>query len=180
VNIATIRLDGSGYRKLTDNSRNNSFPSFSPDGKQLVFRSSRDGPKNLYIMNSDGTGVRRLTDGQWTDTMPDWSPTGEWIAFASDRGGEFELWMVNPEGSKLHKLVGQGGLNTHPRFSPDGQWVVFTSERAGYSAEEVSLPHQFQPYGELFVIRVDGSGLTRLTHNGFEDGTPAWGPVVNR
>jgi Tol biopolymer transport system component len=180
VDIATIRPDGSDYRRVTSDSGNNSFPAFSPDGKQLVFRSTRDGAKNLYIMNSDGTGVRRLTNGQWTDTMPDWSPTGEWIAFASDRDGEFELWLIDPDGSKLHKLVGHGGLNTHPRFSPDGQWVVFTSQRAGYSAEEISLPHQFQPYGELFVIRVDGGGLTRLTHNGFEDGTPAWGPVVNR
>jgi Tol biopolymer transport system component len=180
VDIATIRPDGSGYRELTSDSSNNSFPSFSPDGKELVFRSSRDGPKNLYVMNSDGTGLRRLTDGQWTDTMPDWSPTGEWIVFASDRGGEFELWLINPVGSKLHKLIGHGGLNTHPRFSPDGQWVVFTSQRAGYSAEEISMPHQFQPYGELFVIGVDGSRLTRLTHNGFEDGTPAWGPIVYR
>ena len=180
VDIATVRPDGSGYRRLTGDSRNNSFPSFSPDGKQLVFRSSRNGPKNLYIMNSDGAAVKRLTSGLWTDTMPDWSPTGEWIVFASDRDGEFGLWLTNPDGRRLHKLVGQGGLNTHPRFSPDGQWVVFTSQRAGYSAEEISMPHQFQPYGEIFVIRLDGSGLTRLTHNGFEDGTPAWGPIANR
>jgi hypothetical protein len=55
---------------------------------------------------------------------------------------------------------------------------VFTSRRAGYSAEEISLPRQPQPYGDLFLIRLDGTGLTRLTHNGFEEGTPAWGPVL--
>ena len=64
-------------------------------------------------------------------------------------------------------------------FSPDGKWVVLTSQRAGYSAEEISLPFQFQPYGDLFAVRLDGTGLLRLTHNGFEEGTPAWGPAVD-
>jgi Tol biopolymer transport system component len=178
VDLAAVRPDGTGYRKLTKDAGNNGFPAFSPDGRQLVFRSGRGGEKNLYIMNRDGTGLRRLTKGRWTDTMADWSPTGEWIVFASDRDGDFEVWLVHPDGSGLHKLVAGGGRNNHPHFAPDGRWVVFTSQRAGYSAEEASLPHQFQPYGELFAVRVDGTDLLRLTHNGYEEGTPAWGPAT--
>jgi Tol biopolymer transport system component len=177
VDIATVRPDGSGYAGITQAPGNDGFPSFAPDGKEVVFRSGRGGSKNLYIMAADGSGIRRLTEGRWTDTMCDWSPTGEWVAFASDRDGDFEVWLIHPDGSGLHKLVG-GSRNNHPHFSPDGRWVVFTSKRAGFSAEEVSLPQQPQPYGDLFAARVDGTGLIRLTHNGFEEGTPAWGPVL--
>ncbi|MCI0460044.1 MAG: DPP IV N-terminal domain-containing protein [Gemmataceae bacterium] len=179
VNIETIAPDGSGHRKLTTDSGNNGFPSYAPDGKRLVFRSGRDGSKNLYVVDADGKNVRRLTEGKWTDTMADWSPTGEWIAFASDRGGNFEVWLIKPDGTGLKKLIGGGGRHNHPHFSPDGQWVVFTSQRAGLSAEEISLPRQPQAYGDLFLIRLDGTGLTRLTHNGFEEGTPAWAPVLD-
>lgn len=178
VEVATIRPDGSEYAEITQEPRNDGFPSFSPDGAEIVFRSGRDGPKNLYIMKADGSDVRRLTEGQWTDTMCDWSPDGDLIAFASDRDGDFDIWLVRPDGSDLRKLIGGGGRNNHPHFSPDGRWIVFTSQRAGYSAEEISLPRQPQPYGDLFAIRLDGSGLIRLTHNGFEEGTPAWGPTV--
>lgn len=178
VEVATIRPDGSEYAKITDDPRNDGFPSFSPDGSEIVFRSGRDGPKNLYIMRADGSNVRRLTEGDWTDTMCDWSPDGDLIAFASNRDGDFDIWLVRPDGSNLRKLIGGGGRNNHPRFSPDGRWIVFTSQRAGYSAEEISLPRQPQPYGDLFAIKLDGSGLIRLTHNGFEEGTPAWGPTL--
>ncbi len=176
VEIATVRPDGTGFHELTRGTGNDGFPSWSPDGSRLVFRSGRDGAKNLYTMKADGTDVRRLTEGKWTDTMCDWSPQGDWIAFASDRGGDYEIWLVRPDGSGLRKLAGGGGRNNHPHFSPDGNWIVFASQRAGYSAEEVSLPHQPQPYGDLFAIRVDGRDLLRLTHGPFEEGTPAWGP----
>jgi Tol biopolymer transport system component len=178
VNIEMIGPDGTGRTALTADAGNNGFPSFSPDGKRLVFRSGRSGSKNLYVMNRDGTGVRRLTEGKWTDTMADWSPTGEWIVFASDRGKSFEVYLIRPAGTGLRKLIGGGGRHNHPHFSPDGKWVVFTSQRAGVSAEEISLPRQPQPYGDLFAVRLDGAGLVRLTHNGFEEGTPAWGPVA--
>ena len=129
-------------------------------------------------MNGDGMGVRRLTRGAWTDTMADWSPAGDWIAFASDRDGEFAIWMIQPDGAGLHRVIGGGGRHNHPHFSRDGRWLVFTCQRAGYSAEEVALPHQPQPYGDLFAIGTDGTGLVRLTHNGYEEGTPAWGPAL--
>jgi Tol biopolymer transport system component len=177
VNIMAASPDEKKIEPLTADAGNNGFLSYSPDGKQIVFRSGRDGDKNLYIMDRDGKNVRRLTKGKWTDTMCDWSPLGDWITFASDRGDDFEVWLIRPDGSGLHKLIGGGGRHNHPHFSPDAKWIVFTSQRAGYSAEEVSLPSQPQPYGDLFVIRTDGSRLTRLTHNGFEEGTPAWSPV---
>ena len=72
-----------------------------------------------------------------------------------------------------------GGRDNHPHWSPDGGWIVFTSKRTGYSAEAIALPSRPQPYGDLFAVRADGSGLIRLTHNGFEEGTPAWGPVLD-
>jgi Tol biopolymer transport system component len=176
VDIATILPDGSGFTRLTRSAGNNGFPAFAPDGRRLVFRSGRGGSKNLAIMDADGSNVRPLTEGKWTDTMADWSPDGRWIVFASDRGGDFEIWRIQPDGTGLRRVVGGGGRNNHPHFAPDGRWVVFTSRRAGFSAEEISLPHQPQPYGDLFAGRLDGTGLVRLTHNGFEEGTPAWGP----
>ena len=176
VNIRAAKPDGNELTDVTSDAGNNGFPSYSPDGKKILFRSGRDGAKNLYIMDRDGSNVSRLTNGNWTDTMCDWSPDGHWITFSSDRGDNFEVWLVRPDGTDLRKLIGGGGRNNHPHFSPDGQWIVFTSQRAGYSAEPVSIPRQPQPYGDLFVVRVDGSGLIRLTHNGFEEGTPAWAP----
>lgn len=179
VHIIATAPDSKEVRTLTEDTGNDGFPSYSPNGKQIVFRSGRDGAKNLYIMDRDGSNVRRLTAGKWTDTMCDWSPTGEWIAFSSDREDDFEIWLIRPDGTGLRKLIGGGGRNTHPHFSPDGTWVVFASQRAGYSVEEVSMPSQPQPYGDLFVVRTDGTSLLRMTHNGTEEGTPAWGSVTD-
>jgi len=166
---------------------NNAFPSVSPDGKYVVFRSGRSGHNNLYIMDAaegEEKYLRRLTEGAWTDTMPNWSPTGEWIAFSSNRvhptgARSFSLYLIRPNGTDLHVLLdtGAGGLANHPVFSPDGQRIAFTSDYAGVSAEPIGWPHAYQPYGEIFVINIDGSGLTRMTHNAYEDGTPTWGPL---
>lgn len=178
VNIKAVSPDGTGLVTLTSDAGNDGFPSYSPDGRRVVFRSGRDGSKNLYIMDRSGQNLRRLTQGPWTDTMANWSPTGKFIAFASDRDGNFDIWLIRPDGTGLRKVIGGGGRDNHPYFSPDSQWIVFTSQRAGFSAEEVSLPPQPQPYGDLFVVRKDGSGLLRLTHNGFEEGTPAWASIT--
>ncbi|MQL71119.1 hypothetical protein Taro_003477 [Colocasia esculenta] len=174
-------------KKLTVGAKNNAFPSPSPDGKWVVFRSGRSGHKNLYTMDAvegESGGLHRLTDGPWTDTMCSWSPDGEWIAFASDRddpgSGSFSIYLVHPNGTGLRKVVqsGHGGRANHPYFSPDSKRIVFTSDYAGVSAEIISTPHQFQPYGEIFTANIDGSDIRRLTHNPYEDGTPTWAPAA--
>ncbi|MCL7022284.1 hypothetical protein MKW94_026591 [Papaver nudicaule] len=175
-----------------EDSGNNAFPSCSPDGKELVFRSGRSGYKNLYIVDAvEGEfngGIRQLTEGPWIDTMPSWSPDGKLIAFSSNRHnpadvGCFSIYLINPDGSDLRRLSIQGVDKEHADrerinhvyFSPDSKWLLFTANLGGNSAEPVSLPNQFQPYGDLYVVKVaDGSGLQRLTCNAYENGTPTW------
>ncbi|CAA3023510.1 Hypothetical predicted protein [Olea europaea subsp. europaea] len=187
VDIISINVDDDvpSYKQLTFGGENNAFPSPSPDGKWVAFRSGRSGHKNLYIMdalNGEAGGLYRLTEGPWSDTMCNWSPDGDWIAFASDRenpgSGSFELFKIHPNGTGLQKVIesGSGGRANHPWFSPDGKYIVLTSDYAGVSAEPISNPHHYQPYGDIFVIKSDGSDIRRLTHNSYEDGTPAWSP----
>ncbi|XVF22015.1 hypothetical protein REPUB_Repub12eG0138100 [Reevesia pubescens] len=173
---------------------NNAFPSCSQDGKSLVFRSGRTGHKNLYILDAvNGEfngGIRQLTDGPWIDTMPCWSPNGDLIAFSSnmhnpDNVDAFSIYVIKPDGSDLRRIYVAGPKGSsdvdkerinHVCFSHDGGWLMFTTNIGGVTAEPVSWPNQFQPYGDLFVVRVDGSGLRRLTCNGYENGTPTWHP----
>lgn len=67
-------------RRLTSTRRrdgswsNNESPSFSPDGRQLVFVSDRTGRNQLYTMYIDGTGLKRITFDSYNYKTPKWSP----------------------------------------------------------------------------------------------------------
>jgi TolB protein len=184
VDLWTIASDGSKpATNLTRGKfRNNAFPDLTVDGKELVFRSTRDGNKEIYLMNSDGTNVRRITNDPADDTMPSISPSGDMIAFSSDRaGGQFHIYLqpikdgkpVGPSRQFTHGF----SPNMHSRFSPDGKWLAYASAR-GWLNDEYPLSNENpQPYGELFVAPIDGSSEPiRLTHNKWEDSIPSWGP----
>ncbi|XP_050210005.1 uncharacterized protein LOC126660500 [Mercurialis annua] len=182
-------------------SGNNAFPACSPDGKYLVFRSGRSGHKNLYIMDAvDGEfkgGIRQLTNGPWTDTMPSWSPKGDLIAFSSNRhnpghSNPFSIYVIKPDGSDLRRIHLEGSERltqadrewmeriNHVSFTNDGEWFLFTANLGSVTAEAVSLPRQIQPYGDVYMARLDGSGLQRLTWNGYENGTQVFYPDQKR
>ncbi|XP_010477408.2 PREDICTED: uncharacterized protein LOC104756504 [Camelina sativa] len=191
VDVIAVNVDATNpstaVKKLTNNGENNAFPWPSPDGKRIVFRSARSGAKNIYIIDAEkgeSGGLFRLTNGNWNDSIPTWSPDGNWIVFSSNREfpGTFldNLYVVHPDGTGLRKLAQNltGGLSMHSTFSPDSKRIVFTTTYAGISAEPIGVPHFFIAGGEIFTVNLDGSDLTRLTHNSVEDGPPMWFPKI--
>ena len=83
THIWTMDIDGRNPRPLTSGENSATSPSFSPDGKQILFVNSKDA--NLYLMNATGKGPwRKLTSLSTGAYDPVWSPDGKWIAFSSD------------------------------------------------------------------------------------------------
>jgi len=172
--LVLIRPDGSGQRMLTDGKASSGFASWSPDGKRLIYRVMGDGQQGLRIMTLDDGKVATLTNEY--DTFPMWSPRGDLIAFCSFRSGDYEIYTMRLDGSEVRKLTNSHGNDAHPIWSPDGNWIMFSSSREGFKDEAMLDEWGPQPYGDLYVMRPDGSDVRQLTDNQFEEATPAWRP----
>ncbi len=186
-----MRWDGSELQNLTPDSRgNDGYPSFSGDGKQIVFRSGRSGSFELYLINADGTNVRRLTDDTADKFFPVFSPTANQIAFVSNRDTPgtrlYEVYLLDLKGDgtpgPLRRVTHNNVQNGHLAFSYDGKWLIYSSEQGGISDEEPlvqAIVFAAQMYGEMYAYRIQDGLTVRLTHNKWEEGVPSWeAPLV--
>jgi Tol biopolymer transport system component len=184
--IMVVKPDGSGARALTTGPGNSGFPSWSPDGKQVVYRfwsdaaegSRPNGPTpgraaGLRIFNMSDGAVRTLTTGY--DNFPCWLATGR-IVFSRFENDEFHIFAISPDGTSLTQLTKGPYDDTHPACAPDGEHVLFSTSRFGFK-DEAPMFDIPQPYGELIIMKADGSQQRALTDNRWEEGTPAWVPA---
>jgi hypothetical protein len=160
--VYTVNADGSGQTPLTNNTFQDSDPSWSPDGTRLAFSSegtfSVDG--EVYVMNADGSNKTPLTDDDFYDFDTSWSPEGSKIAFVSSRGGQLDLFVINPDGTGQTQLTNTPAGEADPTWSPDGTKLAFNLG------------------GDIYVMNASpGSTPTLLTgDNPFTDADPAWSP----
>jgi Tol biopolymer transport system component len=171
--VAIVNADGSGFHLVTSGNSNNAFASFGPDGKHIVYRTTGPDGDGLRIMNLDDRSIKVLTS-EW-DNFPIWSPRGDLIAFIRRNGADFEVFTIHPDGTGLKQLTHTHGNDAHLAWSPDGERLLFCSSRMGFK-DEVVLIGAPQPYGEVFVMRYDGTQVEQLTDNQWEEGGPAWQP----
>jgi TolB protein len=175
--VALLNADGSGYRVLTSGHNNNAFPSFAPDGKSIVYRTVGPEGQGLRIMSLADHSIRKLT-GTW-DNFAIWSPKGDRIAFVRRLGRDFQIFTIHPDGAGEKQLTHIRGNHAHLAWLPDGEHLLFTTSMKGFK-DEATYTGSPQPYGEIFMMRADGSEIQQLTDNQWEDGGPAWLPQARK
>ncbi len=137
VNIYRLELSPTGNaigtpQRVTPTSRVNIQPNFSPDGKRLVFTSTRSGNQEIWISDLDGLNPRQLTSvGGALTSDSSWSPDGKAIVFNSQWKGLSDIYVVNVEGGPPTALTNGKYGNYWPTWSRDGKWIYFMSNRTG-------------------------------------------------
>jgi hypothetical protein len=104
-------------------------PTFSPDGKRVLFSSNRSGNLDVW---ENGRGNRRALAhhrSSGNDWDPSYTPDGRSILWSSDRGGTFEIWKRPPDGTARSQISHDGVDAENPTMTPDGQWILFLSGR---------------------------------------------------
>lgn len=177
ADIAVIDAQGGGLTLLTDGKANYALPSWSPDSRQIVFRRAGAGGNALEIIDTETKARRTLLAGPVHYNFPAWSPTSNRIAFTADIDGDYEIWSIAADGTGLRRLTTAPGNDAHNSCSPDGEWIAFASARGGFKDEALLHPANPQPYGEIYVMRADGSEVHALTDEPYEKGTPVWRPM---
>ena len=153
VEIFTMNIDGSDKKQISNLKTVSTYPSFSPDGKYIVFRSVTNEPSlnwdltaadrnsEIFIMNADGSDPKNLSANIAYDGWPTWSPDGELILFTSNRTGPAnigQLYSIEKDGSNLKQLTNgpgsfiQATWNKNKKIyayqhweTEDYGWVVF-------------------------------------------------------
>lgn len=161
--VHVTAMDGSSPRQITRRGGVNLDPSWTPDGRRIVFVGC---PKSVcfpsdqevYIVDASGTeDAERLTDDDLADYDPYVSPDGStlaWLTRTSDDGpvGVWNLRTASPDGSGMRWLTDDDNVNSKPEWSNDGSVIYFHRLEFGVHTGF-----------SIFRIHPDGSGLREIT-----------------
>jgi len=105
---------------------------FSPDGKRIVFVSTRSGNGEIWVCDSEGSKAVQLTNiGRPGPGTPRWSPDGRQVVFDCNAGGNLDIYVVRVEGGPPRRLTSEKSEEAVPSWSRDGRWIYFASDRTG-------------------------------------------------
>jgi TolB protein len=182
IGLFLANADGRNERALLPANSLDYTPSFSTDGKWIVFTSERGGSAEIYRVHADGSGLERLTDDPAFNDQGTLSPDGSTLAFVSTREGGFaNLWLqdLSGPGGRARPIAKTNAGSFRPSWSPDGKWIAFTSDR-DTTRTRWDGGWELVQSTAIYVVRPDGSSLRRLTKPGGYAGSPRWSPDGRR
>ena len=140
-----------------------------PTTPKILFTSTRDGNREVYMMNPDGSEQVNLTRHPSGDLQAVWSPTGDQILFVSERQGTRvrDLYVMDPDGSNLRRVFKKKakGWRGNPTWSPDGKHFAYSytdwdrGEFGLYLGTFGEEDAELLPYGGSPVWSPDGSEI---------------------
>ncbi len=186
--IFTSNTNGKKIKQLTKTNGYDAEATISPDGKHIVFTSTRDGDLDIYTMDIDGKNVKRLTTELGYDGGPFFSPDGKQIVFRAYHPkteaeiaryklrlsedliepNNFEIWVMDVDGSNKRQITKLGAASFAPFFTPDGKKIIFCTNHFASDSRKRNF--------DLALINVDGTGIERVTYNESFDGFPMFSP----
>lgn len=184
--IFVADLNGKITKQLTNTPGYDAEATVSPDGKKIVFTSTRSGDLELWTMNIDGTEQRQITTGLGYDGGAFFSPDSKKIVFRASRPtspeeikeykdllaeglvapSNMEIYTCNVDGSNLKQITKLGKANWAPFFTPKGDKIIFSSNHQSQRG------YDFQ----LYLINIDGTGIERVTSKSMFNAFPMFSP----
>jgi len=171
--IWVVAKEGGVAHRLSTPAGEESFPRFSPDGRQIAFTGNYDGNRDIYVMPADGGVPTRITHHPDPDRMLDWYPDGAGILFATPMTSEKQRFR------KLYRVPATGGLpevlpvpyGEFGAISPDGSTLAYTP-----------LSREFRTWKryrggtapEVWLFGLENLEWRNLTDNDANDGQPMW------
>jgi Tol biopolymer transport system component len=158
-----MRADGTSSQPFITSSESKSYPSFSPDGKNLAYYVASDNDGGIWVAKADGTTARVLPR---VDGVPSWSPDGVWIIYAAGDSGPANIEVVHPDGTGRRTLapgLSGVGYRAFPTWSRLGRIAFKRDNSIGFGA------------GNIWTMNPDGSALVQLTFGSREE-RPLWSP----
>jgi Tol biopolymer transport system component len=177
---------GNIKKQITNTAGYDAEATISPNGKMIVFTSTRNGDLDLYISDIEGNHVKQITSGLGYDGGAFFSPDSKRLVFRASRPktetevkdykdllkqglvapSNMELYTCNIDGSELKQITNLGKANWAPFFHPSGKKIIFSSNH-----------HSLKGYDfQLFMINDDGTGLERITNNSLFNAFPMFSP----
>lgn len=143
----------------------NGSPTFSPDGRQIAFFSTRSRFPQIYTIDTDGANLELLTPFtpgvRSYRAAPDWSPDGRAVAY-EQQNGDFQVWMINIRDKEPRRLTSEGE-NEGPSWAPDGRHLAISSTRGGSK--------------QIWILDTESGRFRQLTRNAGAR-LSAWSPLV--
>ncbi len=147
--LYTLPAGGGRATPLTRGPAFDSQPRWSPDGKQIVFLSDRDGSENIWLITADGNRTTQVSKGDNAlFASPEWTPDGNYIVASKTNaplGSSYALWLFHKDGGPGLSLtkddkgagaLGQGrGTNINSlgaAFGKDGRYIWYARKRGGF------------------------------------------------
>jgi TolB protein len=162
--IYTIRVDGTGLKRLTGSKVFAEDPDWSPDGKKIAYRGSDGHNDDIYTINaSGGTPFNVTNNDTWELGGPSYSPDGKRIAYSSRDGHHDEIFTINVSGGGTpFNVTNNGTSDFGPSYSPDGKKIAYVSYDGHHDSE-------------ISTINATGGKPVQVTYTHTHDSDPDWG-----